>query len=189
MANATENVIDRRLHGKFGTSCIFRTRNKKTFMSPYPDYSKIKWSKNQKAIRIHFREGMIWTRQTLSDPEKRKYYKKRAKRGQSVWNATMSDFLKKPQISMIDTSGYKGRKGDVIRIRALDNFMVQSILITLINALGIEVESCVIPNPNPGSIVELEYKTMESNPDWQGGRVVVRVSDSPGNVTSSFRVL
>src|ERR1039457_1629745 len=189
MANATENVIDRRLHGKFGTSCIFRTRNKKTFMSPYPDYSKIKWSKNQKAIRIHFREEMIWTRQTLSDPEKRKYYRKRAKRGQSIWQAAMSDFLKKPGISLIDAGGYKGRKGDVIRIRAVDNFLVSSILITIINALGIEVESCVIPNPNPGSMVELEYKTMESNPDWQGGRVVVRVTDSPGNVANAFRDL
>src|ERR1035438_7012476 len=112
MANATDNVIDRRLHGKFGKVCIFRTRNKKTFMSPYPDYSKIKWSKNQKAIHRHFADGMIWTRLTLSDPEKRKYYRKKAKRGQSIWNATMSDFLKKPQISMIDTSGYKGRRSE-----------------------------------------------------------------------------
>lgn len=187
MANATENVIDRRLHGKFGKFCIFRTINFKTFMSPYPDYSKRTWSKNQKAVRMRFRDAVIWTRQTLENPGKRRYYQKKAKPGQSVWNAGVGDYMKKPQINLIDVQGYKGRKGDVIHIKARDNYLIKTVMITLLNAMGVEIESFLIPNLT--NFVNWEYKAMEPNPDWQGGRVVVRVTDSPGNVTEDFRVL
>src|ERR1039457_304487 len=187
MANATENVIDRRLRGKFGKFCIFRTINFKTFMSPYPDYSKRTWSKNQKAVRMRFRDAMIWTRQTLDDPEKRKFYQKKAKRGQSVWNVGVADYMKKPRIDKIDIRDYKGQKGDLIHIQARDNYMIKTVMITLLNAMGLEVESYLIPN-NTDFFV-WEYEAMEPNPDWQGGRVVVRITDSPGNVTEVFRVL
>jgi hypothetical protein len=72
-------------------------------------------------------------------------------------------------------------------VQARDNYLIKTILITIINALGVEVESRLIPYT--ADLLVLEYKTLEPNPDWKGGRVVVRVTDSPGNVTESFRVL
>jgi hypothetical protein len=187
MAYASENVIDRMVHGKFGKMCIFRVRNNKTFMYPYPNYREVRWSALQKANRKRFRDAMIWARQTLEDAEKRKFYQKKAKNGQSVWNAAVADYMKRPQIDLIDAGEYRGRKGQTIRVTAHDNYLITTIMITIINALGIEVESRLIPNTS--DYVVIEYKTLEENPDWQGGRVVVRITDSPGNVTNAFRVL
>ena len=175
MANATGNVIDRLVHGAFGKQCIFRVRNKKTFMYPYPDYSKVRWSRLQKANRRRFRDAMTWARCAMNDAEKRKFYQHIARNGQSAWNAAVADYMKKPQIDFIDAGEYSGRAGQAIRVKARDNYMIKTILITIINVLGVEVESRLIPYT--ASLLEMEYKTLEPNPDWKGGRVVVRITD------------
>ena len=95
--------------------------------------------------------------------------------------------MKKPQIDFIDAGEYSGRAGQAIRVKARDNYMIKTILITIINVLGVEVESRLIPYT--ANLLVMEYKTLEPNPEWKGGRVVVRITDSPGNVTESFRVL
>jgi len=187
MANATGNVIDRLVHGAFGKQCIFRVRNKKTFMYPYPNYRKVRWSRLQKENRIRFRDAMIWTRCSMNDAEKRKFYQHKARNGQSAWNAAVADYMKKPRIDLIDAGEYTGRKGQTIRVKARDNYLIKTIMIMIINALGVEVESRLMPCT--ADLLVMEYKTLESNPGWKGGRVVVRITDSPGNVTESFRVL
>jgi hypothetical protein len=106
MADATGNVIDRMVHGAFGKLFIFRVRNKKTFMYPYPDYSKVIWSRLQKENRRRFRDAMIWARYTLNDAEKRKFYQHKARNGQSVWNAVVADYMKSPRIDLINAGDY-----------------------------------------------------------------------------------
>jgi len=59
----------------------------------------------------------------------------------------------------------------------------------ILNAQGIEVESgMAVEMPFSGSGVWI-YKAMEDNPCWKGGRVVVRVADSPGNVVTGVLAL
>jgi hypothetical protein len=156
-------------------------------MSAIPDYNNIKWSNLQKKNRMRFRDAMAWARKTLNDPEKQAYYRNKAKSGQTVWNVAVADYMKKPGIAEIDVSRYKGQKGNVIHIRAQDNYRLATLMITIINALGIEVESILVPNPT--SYIDFHYTTTEQNLHWQGGRVVVRVTDSPGNTVQTFRVL
>jgi hypothetical protein len=40
--------------------------------------------------------------------------------------------------------------------------------------------------PNNGDWI---YKAMEPNPSGRDGRIVVRVTDSPGNVVTTFHVI
>jgi hypothetical protein len=64
-----------------------------------------------------------------------------------------------------------------------------AVIVTILNATGFEIESgMAVEFPYNGS-GEWIYKTLESNPSWRGGRVVVRVTDSPGKVVKAERRL
>jgi hypothetical protein len=88
--------------------------------------------------------------------------------------------MKRPEIAEIDVWNYSGQAGNTIRVKARDNYGVASVIVMIINALGYEVESGMAVSM-PGSEVWV-YKAKEQNLEWKGGRVVVRVTDSPGNV-------
>lgn len=186
MATCDDNLLTRGNRGRIG-NLIFRPWGKRTVVSVVPDYTNRKWSKAQKANRMRFRDAMAYARTAMNDPEKLKYYQKKAKGMQTVWNVAVADYMKKPQIEEIDISHYKGRKGNTIRVAARDNYRVAGVIVSIIDARGFEVES--------GMAVEMYhapdwiYKVMEPNPSWQGGRIVVRVSDSAGNVVKTFRAV
>ena len=92
----------------------------------------------------------------------------------------------KPEIDPIDTSKYKGQEGDTIKIEAYDTIKVASVIVMIINALGLQIENGPAVQKSTGEWV---YKITAENPDWKGGRVVVKVSDLPGNVVQREAVL
>ena len=104
-----------------------------------------------------------------------------------MWNVAISDYMKRPEIAEIDVWNYNGQAGNTIRVKARNNYGIASVIVMIINVLGIEVESGMAVQM-PGSEVWV-YKTMEENPEWKGGKVVVRVSDCPGNVIRAVRLL
>ncbi len=78
-----------------------------------------------------------------------------------------------------------GGKSDY-SVRAPDDFRTGVVIVTIINAPGFEVESNMAAEMPTGEWV---YKATELNPFRQGDRVVVRVTDSPGNAVKTFRML
>ena len=47
--------------------------------------------------------------------------------------------LLKPEIEKIDTSKYKGQEGDIIKVEAYDRYKVASVIVMIINALGLQI--------------------------------------------------
>jgi hypothetical protein len=165
---------------------VFRRWGKKTVVSLAPSTKNRNWSKAQKANRLRFRDAMVYARKALNDPEMLKYYRKKTKGMQTAWNVAVADYMKKPRIKEIDVHNYKGKKGNTIRIVAQDNYRVAGVIVSIVDARGVEVEGgMAVEMPNNGYWI---YKAMEPNPYSQGGRIVVRVTDSPGNVVTTFRV-
>ena len=181
-----DNLITEGYSGRFG-NLIFRRWGKKTVISMVPDYSHRKWSKAQKENRKRFRDAMAYSRKTLADPEMRRYYRKRAKGMQTVWNVAVADYMKKPEIREVDLSGYRGRKGDTIRVTAHDNYRVAAVIVTILKAQGLELESgLAVEMLSKGCWI---YKVTAPVPGWETGRIVVRVTDSPGNTVKSVRTV
>jgi hypothetical protein len=85
MAQSQNNLI---LAGVFGriSNIVLRKWGAKTVFSASPDFSNHKWSDLQ---------AMAWARATLKDPEKRKYYASKKKNMQTIWNAAVSEYLKR----------------------------------------------------------------------------------------------
>jgi hypothetical protein len=179
MAIANDNVIMRFSRGKIG-GLIFRVWGENTVVSKAPDYSKILRSESQKANSRRFKVATAYGHRVLNDPVAYAFYDRKRRRNQTVWNVAISDYMKRPEIAEIDVWNYKGKAGNTIKVKARDNYCVASVNVMIINASGFEVESgMAVQMPGLGVWV---YKTLEENPEWKGGRVVVQVTDSPGNL-------
>jgi hypothetical protein len=93
MARVKKNVIVSDLQGAIGKQLVFRVRNGKTFVSKYPDMSKVKPSRKQLREKGRFAEAVAFAQSINNNPKKKAAYK--VAEGQSVFNAAISDYLKR----------------------------------------------------------------------------------------------
>jgi hypothetical protein len=101
MAIVATNIIIDGLSGKLGRSLVFRTLHGKTFVSQAarkPD--KKKETPAQRETRSNFREATEWARTILRDPEKKAYYKQRARvlKLPNAYTAAITAYMRKPKI-------------------------------------------------------------------------------------------
>jgi|ERR1039457_5347224 2,4-dienoyl-CoA reductase-like NADH-dependent reductase (Old Yellow Enzyme family) len=95
MAIIRNNLITRGYSGKIG-GIILRQRGNKTIMALAPKVKKKqKPTQAQQAARHRFATAIAMTRELMNDPEKVKYYSKKAKGTQTAWNVAMKDCMEK----------------------------------------------------------------------------------------------
>ena len=181
MAISYDNELTARYHGRFGNA-VLRWRGGKSILSKMPDCSRVVKTKAQKANMKRFAAATIYGKKVLSDPRLREKYRKKKKMYQSIWNAAISDFMLKPKVDAIDVKGYRGLPGNEISISARNRYKFEAVIVTILNILGLVIESgSAVARPSSDSM-EWDYLVKEINPSYKGSRVVVRVSDLPGNV-------
>jgi len=95
MAKSTNSVLLHNLSGQIGKQFVVKQYGQKTVVTKYPDMSKVKPSKLQKKKRNDFAEAVAYAQGILHDPEKKKAYAKKLKKGQGVYHAAITEFLKK----------------------------------------------------------------------------------------------
>ena len=188
MAISYDNELTARYHGRFGNA-VLRWRGGKSILSKMPDCSRVVKTKAQKANMKRFAAATIYGKKVLSDPWLSEKYRKKKKMYQSIWNAAISDFMLKPKVDAIDVKGYKGLSGNKISISAPDRYKFEAVIVTILNVLGLVIESGpAVARPSSDSM-EWDYVVKEINPSYRGSRVIVRVSDLPGNVVQESVVL
>jgi hypothetical protein len=183
MAISFDNAITKNYHGMMG-GIVFRCRGDKSIMSKRPDCSRVVKTKAQKANMKRFAAATVYGKKVLSDPMLREKYEKKKKMYQSIWNAAISDFMSRPKIQTIDVKDYKGLPGNEIRISARDRFKFEAVIVTILNIIGQVIESGRAVAMPLSDGMEWVYKATIMNPTYNGSRVVVRVSDLPGNVVN-----
>jgi hypothetical protein len=181
MAISYDNAITKNYHGMMG-GIVFRCIGDKSIMSKRPDCSKVVKTEAQKVNMKRFAAATIYAKKVLSDPKKVEYYRKKKKIYQSIWNAAISDFMSRPKIVTIDLNGYRGLKGNVISVSAWDKFKVEAVNVMIYNDMNQVVESGPAVARSLSGGMEWDYKITVKNPSIKGSRVVVRVSDLPGNI-------
>jgi hypothetical protein len=181
MAISYDNELTARYHGRFGNA-VLRWRGGKSILSKMPDCSKVVKTKAQKANMKRFAAATIYGKKVLSDARLREKYRKKKKMYQSIWNAAISDFMLKPKIDAIDVKGYKGLPGNEIRISASNRFKFEAVIVTILNILGLVIESGPAVARPSSEGMEWDYLATVMNPSLKGSKVVVRVSDLPGNI-------
>jgi hypothetical protein len=92
MALIKNNDLLTGLGGAIGKQLVVRVRNGKTFVSKYPDMSKVRPSVKQRKEKSRFAKAVSFAKTIITNPAKKAAYK--VKKGQSVYNTAISDYLK-----------------------------------------------------------------------------------------------
>jgi Skp family chaperone for outer membrane proteins len=94
MARTSNNSLTKGLRGQIGKQLVFKQYGKKTVVTRYPDMSKVVPSELQKAQRNGFAEAVAYAKSINNDSALRAKYAKKVKKGKSVFQYAIQEFLK-----------------------------------------------------------------------------------------------
>jgi hypothetical protein len=175
MARVSVNSIAHGLSGRLG-GVVFRQVRGKTIMSNTPSEIK-KQSVLQRENRSRFKNASAWAKWQTQDPERKAYYARKAKKLKlpNAYTAAISDYMRKGEIKEIDTRLYKGKAGDVIRLKvSKKDFSVHKVEVTLYDAEGAEIE-CGMAIKKQDDI--FFYKAAETVIEKMPARICVMICD------------
>jgi hypothetical protein len=141
----------------------------------------------QIAHRRKFQRAILYSNAVAANPDMEAAYAAKVKPGQQVRNVAVADFMRAPDIDVIDLSGYNGRIDDVIRIEVTDDFAVREVKVVIINLNGSIVEEGFAVQEPTG--YEWTYKATAANDSLDGDRIEIFASDTPGNISSKTEEL
>jgi hypothetical protein len=130
---------------------------------------------------------VIYGKTQIANPEAKATYQEKAKGMQNAYNVAVADFLHAPSIDEIDLTKYKGKVGDSIRVRVMDDFKVAEVQLTIYNSDGSLVEQG--PALQQGNVLDWIYTAQAENATLTGDKIVVRASDKPGNIAQQEQLL
>lgn len=187
MAKVGQNLVTTGLSGKLGNLIVFRNRGNKTYVTAAPRKTEREPTQNQTEHQRHFQEAILYGKSIINDPGKKAEYQKSADNGQSAFNVAVADFMNAPHIEKIDVSSYTGQVGDKITVRAVDDFSVAQVSVSIFNEdSSLVEEGFATPGING---LDWVYTATTQNDPLTGDKLVVRVSDVPGNITLQEKVL
>jgi hypothetical protein len=95
MARSNSSILLHNVRGQIGKQIVVKRYGNKTVITAYPDMSKVKPSKLQKAKRKIFANAVAYAQAINNDPVKKALYKKKKKKGQTVYHYAIKEYLKK----------------------------------------------------------------------------------------------
>ena len=99
MAHVTKRAIMYGTSGGFGKQIVYRQLGDKTIASSYPDMSKVKRTRKQKAEQGLFAKAVEYARAISNDPKLKAEYAKQLKNGKRVYNAAIQEYLAKNKLA------------------------------------------------------------------------------------------
>ena len=181
MASSTNNDLTFGLRGKVGRMIVFRQFFGKTIVARRPEKKERIATPAQQLNKDRFKEAVIYAKNALLDESKKAAYLAVADPGQTAFNVAFADYFKAPVLSMADIEQYTGQTGEKIRVRALDDFMVNSVSVSITKADGTLIEQGEALITSNG--LDWEYTSAALNDELAGTKILFTAADLPGNST------
>ena len=181
MAKIETNPVVDAIRGSIG-DLVFRHLGHQTIVGRRPGGTDRAPTPGQEAVRERFRQAAICGKAVLADPASRQIYETAAhNRGLPVFSVTVADFFNAPTVDAVDLSGYTGKSGEPIRIRATDDFEVVAVKVTIrtVEATTLEPGPAVAPG-SPDWV----YTTKTALTLGQHVSIDVTATDRPGHATT-----
>jgi hypothetical protein len=135
MAKIELNSAIRRIQGTMD-NWVYRRNGDGVSISKRPTITKAPTAA-QLAVREAFRAAAAYARSVQEDAIQRPRYAAAAQsKGMRAFAFAVADFLNPPRVLAIDTSAYHGAVGNVIKVRASDNFEVTAVTVLLKDGEG-----------------------------------------------------
>ena len=135
MAIIKDNILMEGVSGMLGDVVVFRQLRGKTIMAKRPSKPRFQ-SELQRANRSRFAEASAFAKQIMQDPQKKEYYKAKARRLglPNAYTAAITDYMRKPAVTAVK---YKDKAHKRIAITAAKpGFSLASVKVTLMNEQG-----------------------------------------------------
>lgn len=188
MTKIKNNPLLKGASGKMGDVVVYRNVRGKVIMANPPKRSEKEPTENQLEVRDRFLEAVEYANAVSEDAAAKAAYEAYVgDRYTSFRAAAMADYLRYPRIRPIDTSLYKGAVGDTIVIKVIKEFKGLSVRVTIARNDGSVLEA--------GDAVQQSgkltwtYTATAVNATLAGTKLIVRVTDKPGNVIAQETVL
>jgi hypothetical protein len=180
MARQKKNSLMYGATGKVG-NVVFRRLHDQTIISAKPAKSSIPRSEKQKAQAKKMKIANNYARVMMEDPAMEKEYSSGVTENlRNAYRVAVADFMNAPKVHEIRTTEYTGAPGDVIKIKAVDDFKVMKVLVSITDSNGTLIEE--------GEAVQYfnrptfwKYHITTTNPGVKGTRIHVTAFDRPKN--------
>ena len=187
MAYSTDNVIIYGAHGTFAKQLVIRQRFGRSILCKRPRKSTQPPSEAQLAVRERFVAATQYAKLVMANPDLQVTYQAAAKNGLTVYNLAIADLLHAPEVQEVDASAYTGAAGSTIRVRAIDDFKVNAVQVSILSAANELLEQgAAVPSSNG---MDWTYTAATDNPVTAGCTIKVQASDLPGNAAVKEQVL
>lgn len=186
----SRNPVTDGFSGKLGDSLLFRQVNGRSTFGLVPQRTKKQPTAKQQAVRNRFKIAAAYAAAEMSDAASRALYEDAAARKGNGINAhtlALTDFLKPPVVSLVDTRLYNGTVGSKITVHAQDELEVKTLTVTVLNADGTVVETGAAV-ARPGGLI-WDYTATVVKADVATGKVRVVTTDRPGNTSTTEQSL
>jgi hypothetical protein len=174
--------------GRVGNLVLVR-RGNATFLWSRPRKRTSKPSAKEKAQRERFRRATAYARAKMADPAMKAEYAQIAKRKERMtpFTIAVTDYLRAPVIDAIKVEGYTGKVNDIIIAKAIDDFKVVSLKVTITLPTNVVLETGAAIFD--ATTLEWRYASTKANATLAGTKVKFTGSDRPGNETSLETVM
>jgi hypothetical protein len=100
MAEIKDNYVVQGASGRIGKLTVMKIINGKTFITKYPDRSKVNYTKEQIEFRKIFAEAAKFASEIVSDPIKKSAYPRQGRK--SIYHCALSDYMTKHKRKNVD---------------------------------------------------------------------------------------
>lgn len=184
MAKTKLNPALESIQGAIG-DLVFKKQGDQNVVARKPDLAGRPPTPSQEAHRERFRRAAAYARSVDADPALKETYEVLARARKLPWTALcIQDYMRPPEILLVDLSGYTGQIGQTIRIVATDAVRVETVRVTIATADDRLVEEGHATR-EAGDV--WLYTTTASAPAGQTLKVTAAAADRPGNVTTETR--
>ena len=181
MAQIKDNIITKGITGKIGNQLVFRQVGNKTIIASKP-HRKPTTHPTLIGQNNRFKLASAYAKAALANPILKEQYPSEAKKRGIInpYNMAISDFMKNPEISHINTSAYNGTQiNQPINITVTDNFKVIAITVTITHQNNtIEEGNATLNNGI------WQYHTTTLNPHISNTKITITATDRPQNQTT-----
>ena len=149
-------------------------------MGKVPELSSKEPSAKQVAVKEKFLAATEYARRILMNPYYKELYNSRGAGIKTGYNVAVADVFKPPKITAIDPSDYHGHTGDVVRVKAIDDFKVARVMVTLLDENNVKLEFGECIQTEDGS--DWIYTVTADHAPTGGQQVRAVAYDIPGNI-------
>lgn len=180
MPKAVNNNVLNGVSGKLGNNIVIRQTKLGTIVANKPKRQKPPTA-DQVKVRDKFSDAAYYAREEVKVPESLAMYKAAVSaRLKSPYAVAIADYLSPPRVRSIGSGAYRGTVGDVIKVRASDDFKVASVMVIIKSATGEELERGEATFRG-GSQPDWTYATTVPNASLKDSTITAIAKDLPGN--------